>query len=102
MTKLFIGVRIAVAGSVLAAAGLTGCNSCGNACAPACAPCAKNPVYRSPCCEAQMNRAGAPMGPAYVAPGGTYVAPQPAPMTPQHSGYAGPGSQMSCGAGKCG
>jgi hypothetical protein len=102
--SLFSGVRASVVGSFIAAAGLAGC--CNDPCAPKCEPCVKAPVYRSPCgCPP------APCAPGGYVGGGTYMAPPggammaptaPSPATPQHSGYAGPGSQMSCGAGKCG
>jgi hypothetical protein len=115
--SLFSGVRASIVGSFVAAAGLAGC--CSDPCAPVCEPCVKAPVYRSPCgCPPAPCAPGgyvgggtymAPQGGGYMAPPGGYVAPQggtmmapPSTGTPHNSGYAGPGSQMSCGAGKCG
>jgi hypothetical protein len=99
--SLFSGIRASVVGSVLAAAGLAGC--CDDPCAPKCEPCVRQPVYRSPCCPPGVYGGG---GGTMMAPAPTYTAPMPAPSmgpsTPQASGYAGPGSQMNCGAGKCG
>jgi hypothetical protein len=106
--SLFGGVRTTVVGSVLAAAGgLAGCSSSCDPCNQPnpCQPCVAAPVYRSPCCPPGVYGGG---GGGVYGGGGMMPAPQPmmpapaGPTTPQASGYAGPGSQMSCGAGKCG